>query len=71
MNSPPSPFSDPNGSSDSRDVITLYIDGPSDLPLGPVHPAVRKLLDADRDKIRQWQALSEQQAKKPPKDANS
>ncbi len=68
MTHPPAPFPDHGERSDSLDVITLDIDGPSDLPVGPVHPAVRKLLDAERGKIQQWQAWLEKQDREPPKD---
>jgi hypothetical protein len=47
--------------------VTLRIAGPTDLPLGPVHPAVKKLLEAERDKFQRWQAGLEQQGGEPAK----
>jgi hypothetical protein len=54
------------GNSDSLDVVTLHIDGPTDLPLGPAHPAVKKANEAERAKIQRWK---EQQGETPPQDS--
>lgn len=64
QSSSPQPLPNRRGDSDNRDVVILYIDGPTDLPLGEPDPALRKILAEERALILKWRPEWLQMGKK-------
>ena len=49
---------------DSRDAINFISDGPGDTTIRPARPLLKKLAQAERERVARWEKLLEQEKNK-------